>query len=59
MLENTIARNKRRLITLKGISQDLKHSEISARAGLSLILFLGNCMIHYFGARIRNMLFLI
>ena len=33
MLENTIARKKRRLIILKGISQDLKHSEISAQLG--------------------------
>jgi hypothetical protein len=31
MLENTIAREKRRLIILKGISQDLKNSEISAQ----------------------------
>ena len=33
MLENTIERKKRRLIILKGISQDLKHSEISAQLG--------------------------
>ena len=33
MLENTIAREKRRLIILKGISQDLKNSEISAQLG--------------------------
>jgi hypothetical protein len=33
MLENTIARKKRRLIILKGINQDLKHSEISAQLG--------------------------
>jgi hypothetical protein len=33
MLENTSARKKRRLIILKGISQDLKHSEISAQLG--------------------------
>jgi len=33
MLENTIARKKRRLIILKGISQDLKHSEISSQLG--------------------------
>ena len=33
MLENTIARKKRRLIILKGISQDLKPSEISAQFG--------------------------
>ena len=36
MLENTIARKKkRRLIILKGISQDLKHSEISAQLGIN------------------------
>ncbi|MBC8274573.1 MAG: hypothetical protein H8E40_06370 [Chloroflexi bacterium] len=33
MLENDIARKKRRLIILKGISQDLKNSEISAQLG--------------------------
>jgi hypothetical protein len=33
MLENTVAREKRRLIILKGISQDLKNSEISAQLG--------------------------
>ena len=33
MLENTIARKKRRLIILKGISKDLKNSEISAQLG--------------------------
>jgi hypothetical protein len=33
MLENTIAREKRRHIILKGICQDLKHSEISAQLG--------------------------
>jgi len=33
MLENSIARNGRRLIILKGISQDLKYSEISAQLG--------------------------
>jgi len=33
MLENTIAREKRRLIILKGLSQDLKHSDISAQLG--------------------------
>ena len=33
MLENTSARNKRRLIILEGISQDLGHSEISAQLG--------------------------
>jgi hypothetical protein len=33
MLENTTARKKRRLIILRGISQDLKHSEISAQLG--------------------------
>lgn len=31
MLENIITRKKRRQIILKGISQDLKHSEISAQ----------------------------
>jgi hypothetical protein len=31
MLENKSARNKRRLIILEGISQDLGHSEISAQ----------------------------
>jgi hypothetical protein len=36
MLENTIARKKRRLIILKGISQDLKPSEISAQLGSNL-----------------------
>ena len=33
MLGNTSAREKRRLIILEGISQDLKHSEISAQLG--------------------------
>jgi len=33
MLENTIALKKRRPIILKGISQDLKYSEISAQLG--------------------------
>ena len=33
MLENTSARNKRRVIILEGISQDLGHSEISAQLG--------------------------
>ncbi|MBL7169262.1 hypothetical protein ISS40_11370 [Candidatus Bathyarchaeota archaeon] len=33
MLENTSARNMRRLIILEGISQDLGHSEISAQLG--------------------------
>ena len=33
MLENTIARKKRRPIILKGISQDLKHSEIADQLG--------------------------
>ena len=33
MLENISARNKRRPIILEGISQDLKHSEISAQLG--------------------------
>ena len=33
MLENTLARKNRRLIILKGIRQDLKHSEISAQLG--------------------------
>jgi hypothetical protein len=33
MLENVVAREKRRDIILKGISQDLKHSVISAQLG--------------------------
>ena len=33
MSENNSARNKRRLIILEGISQDLGHSEISAQLG--------------------------
>jgi len=33
MLENTVERKKRRLIILKGISKDLKPSEISAQLG--------------------------
>jgi hypothetical protein len=33
MLENTSARDKRRIIILEGISQDLGHSEISAQLG--------------------------
>ena len=33
MLENTVAREKRRHIILKGISQDLKHSVISDQLG--------------------------
>jgi hypothetical protein len=33
MLRNTSAREKRRHIILEGISQDLKHSEISAQLG--------------------------
>jgi len=33
MLENISARNERRPIILEGISQDLKHSEISAQLG--------------------------
>lgn len=33
MLENTSARNKRRVIILEGISQDLGHSEISNQLG--------------------------
>jgi predicted ArsR family transcriptional regulator len=33
MLENTISREKRRLIILTGISQDLTHSEIAAQLG--------------------------
>jgi hypothetical protein len=33
MLENIITREERRQIILKGISQDLKHSEISAQLG--------------------------
>ncbi len=33
LLENTAARKMRRLIILKGISQDLKHSEISVQLG--------------------------
>ena len=35
MLKNISARNTRRLIILEGISQDLKHSEISAQLGAS------------------------
>jgi len=40
MLENTIARKKRRPVILKGISQDLKHSEIAdqLRANRGLIM---------------------
>ena len=33
VLENTSAREKRRLIILEGISQDFKYSEISAQLG--------------------------
>lgn len=33
MLENTTAQQKRRLVILKGISQDLNNSEISAQLG--------------------------
>jgi hypothetical protein len=42
MLENTIARKKRRHIILKGISQDLKHSVISAQLGTSRWVILGD-----------------
>jgi hypothetical protein len=42
MLENTIAREKRRLIILKGISQDLKHSEISAQLGANRWVVMGD-----------------
>ena len=34
MLENISARNKRRVIILEGISQDLGHSDISAQLGV-------------------------
>jgi hypothetical protein len=33
LLVNAVARKRRRLIILRGISQDLKHSEISAQLG--------------------------
>ena len=42
MLENTIAREKRRLIILKGISQDLKNSEISAQLGANRWVVMGD-----------------
>jgi hypothetical protein len=42
MLENTIAREKRRLIILKGLSQDLKHSEISAQLGANRWVIMGD-----------------
>jgi len=42
MLENTIARKKRRLIILEGISQDLKHSEISAQLGANRWLIMSD-----------------
>ena len=35
MLENTVEREKRRLVILEGISQDLKPSEISAQLGVN------------------------
>ena len=35
MLENTITRENRRHIILKGISRDLKHSEIAAQLGVN------------------------
>lgn len=34
MFKNTRAQQKRRLIILKGVSQDLKHSEIAAQLGV-------------------------
>lgn len=42
MLENTIAREKRRLIILKGLSQDLKHSDISAQLGANRWVIMGD-----------------
>ncbi len=42
MLENTIAREKRRPIILKGLSQDLKHSEISAQLGANRWVIMGD-----------------
>jgi len=42
MLENTIAREKRRLIILEGISQDLKPSEISAQFGANRWVIMGD-----------------
>jgi hypothetical protein len=42
MLENTIAREKRRLIILKGIRKDLKHSEISAQLGTNRWVVIGD-----------------
>lgn len=42
MLENTIARKKRRLIILRGISQDLKHSEISAQLGANRVVIMSD-----------------
>ena len=42
MLENTIAREKRRLIILKGLSQDLKHSDISAQLGANRWVIIGD-----------------
>ena len=44
MLKNTIARKKRRLIILKGISQDLKHSEISAKLGANRGVIMNDIM---------------
>lgn len=35
MLENTVERDKRRLVILEGISRDLKPSEISAQLGVN------------------------
>jgi hypothetical protein len=42
MLENTIVRKKRRLIILRGISQDLKHSEISAQLGANRVVIMSD-----------------
>jgi hypothetical protein len=42
MLENTIARKRRRLIILRGISQDLKHSEISAQLGANRVVIMSD-----------------
>ena len=42
MLENTIARKKRRLIILKGLNQDLNLSEISAQLGTSRLVVKGD-----------------
>jgi hypothetical protein len=42
MLENTIEREKRRQIILKGISENLKHSEISAQLGVNRWVIMGD-----------------